>query len=401
MRLKFKLSLFSLGVALLLGACNLPAGTPNPAATLQAIYTAQAALTAQAGQGKTVASPTTASNPAFPTLPPVTRAPTSQAQPTALPPTQRPAPSFTPITYCNWAAFVDDITVPDGTTISPGTQFVKTWRLKNIGTCSWTTSYELYFLKGDYMGGDAVVHIPAVIDPGETVDISITLTAPTAAGSYRGYWVLKTRNGELFGLGGRASDAFYVDIQVNQAFTTVYKFTSNYCDAVWSNSLETLGCPGEINNPKGYVTRVDNVQMENGQFASGQSLLMVPQSVDDGLIFGIFPPFTIQNGDRFRARINCGYQTEGCDIKIELDYKIGDANEVMLWKYHEVYDGQYREVDTDLSPLEGKTVKFIFIGMANGSPQNDRLVWVNPRIDRLSNLVTPSPTPSITPTPKP
>lgn len=241
------------------------------------------------------------------------------------------------------------------------------------------------------MNGNATVNMPKVVNPGQTVDISITLTAPTNAGSYRGYWVLMTRDGKYFGLGRNAADPFFVDIKVNQGLTTVYKFTSNYCDAIWTTAAETLGCPGDLTSSKGYVTRVENVQMENGQFATGQSLLMSPQVTSDGFIQGVFPAFTVQNGDRFRAILNCAYLATGCNAKLQLGYQVGDGTVTNIWKNDEVYDGQYLEVDTDLSALSGKTVKFILSVLANGSPDNDKLVWVNPRIERLSNLVTPTP----------
>src|SRR5512143_3278895 len=43
------------------------------------------------------------------------------------------------LSSCDWAQFVADVTVPDGTSYAPGTTFTKTWRLKNIGSCTWTT----------------------------------------------------------------------------------------------------------------------------------------------------------------------------------------------------------------------------------------------------------------------
>ena len=45
------------------------------------------------------------------------------------------------LSTCDMAQFVADVTVPDGTTYAPGAAFTKTWRLKNIGTCTWSTSY--------------------------------------------------------------------------------------------------------------------------------------------------------------------------------------------------------------------------------------------------------------------
>jgi len=48
-----------------------------------------------------------------------------------------------PVSRCDAASFVRDVTVPDGTKMEPGDDFTKTWRLLNAGTCSWTTAYRL------------------------------------------------------------------------------------------------------------------------------------------------------------------------------------------------------------------------------------------------------------------
>jgi len=64
------------------------------------------------------------------------------------------APASTPPPAgCDRAQFISDVTVPDGTTFAPGAAFNKTWRLKNVGTCTWTTSYSLVFDSGEKMGG--------------------------------------------------------------------------------------------------------------------------------------------------------------------------------------------------------------------------------------------------------
>src|SRR5690349_5782138 len=46
---------------------------------------------------------------------------------------------------CDKVQFVADVTVPDGTNFPPKATFTKTWRLKNIGSCTWTTSYQIVF----------------------------------------------------------------------------------------------------------------------------------------------------------------------------------------------------------------------------------------------------------------
>src|SRR5215207_5902999 len=81
-------------------------------------------------------------------------------------------------TYCDHAQFVSDVTAPDGSSFAPGAGFTKTWRFLNIGTCAWTTSYNLVWVGGDPMGAPPSVTLPMDVPPGQTVDMSVNLTAP-------------------------------------------------------------------------------------------------------------------------------------------------------------------------------------------------------------------------------
>ncbi|MFH2040803.1 MAG: NBR1-Ig-like domain-containing protein [Chloroflexota bacterium] len=127
--------------------------------------------------------------------------------PTSIPPTPEVK------SYCDWATFLADVTIPDGTTIKTGTTFVKTWRLKNRGNCTWSPDYALVFSSGSQMGGTVAVKLPGYVAPGETVDVSVALTSPEVPGSYRGYWMLRNASGVLFGYGESANKAFFVDIR--------------------------------------------------------------------------------------------------------------------------------------------------------------------------------------------
>ena len=105
------------------------------------------------------------------------------------------------------AQFIDDVSIPDGTTLKPNESFTKTWRLKNVGTCSWTPSYAVIFSSGDSMDGPATQALTGTVNPGQTVDISIDLIAPDTDKSYKGYWKLRNAAGVTFA-------TFYVDINV-------------------------------------------------------------------------------------------------------------------------------------------------------------------------------------------
>jgi Ig-like domain from next to BRCA1 gene len=203
-------------------ACNLPSGQQDPAAVMTA-----AALTVQAVLSPTVpssAATATFTPAAFPTVPP----------PTATVPTLPPAASSTP--NCDNASFVTDVTYPDGTVVSAGDSFTKTWRFRNIGNCSWTPSYALVYVSGESMGGPSAQALTGNINPGQTVDLSVALTAPAANGTHVGNWGLRNAAGVIFA-------HFYVQVQVEDgsggAFAVIHV---TYALSTWSDGGHT-DCP--------------------------------------------------------------------------------------------------------------------------------------------------------------
>ncbi len=121
--------------------------------------------------------------------------PTDTTAPTSTPGQTSPEPQG-----CTYdAAFVTDVTIPDNTRLDPETEFVKTWRLRNSGSCAWGADILFVFVKGEQMGGPASVPVPPTA-VGATVDISVPLRAPQKPGTYRGTWRLRRPNGEEFGV---------------------------------------------------------------------------------------------------------------------------------------------------------------------------------------------------------
>jgi Ig-like domain from next to BRCA1 gene/PA14 domain len=151
-----------------------------------------------------------------PAQPPVTAsatpAPTATPSPSA---TFTAAPSLTPPAACtNRASFMEDVTFPDGATVPVGSAFTKIWRMRNTGTCTWSRDYGLVFLSGSQLGGEKRLALAASVAPGETADLSLPLRAPSAAGRYKGYWMLAAPSSATFGLGARGDQAFWVDVKV-------------------------------------------------------------------------------------------------------------------------------------------------------------------------------------------
>jgi hypothetical protein len=155
------------------------------------------------------AAPTTAVPPS--PLPP-TPIPPSPVPPTPLPHTPVP-PTLTPACVYSMG-FVADVTIPDNTIIQPGTGFVKTWRIRNNGTCAWPFGTNWAFDGGNQMGGPAAVPAPAAI-PGQVVDVSVYLIAPAAPGTHTGYWTLRLPDGQS------VRQRYYVRIVVPAAPTAV------------------------------------------------------------------------------------------------------------------------------------------------------------------------------------
>ncbi len=96
------------------------------------------------------------------------------------------------------AVFLEDVTVPDGTPFAPGQTFLKTWRVRNEGTTTWSSEYQLAHVEDDRMRAPGNLPLPRT-RPGEVVDLSVTLTAPDSPGSHQSTWRLRDRQGRAFG----------------------------------------------------------------------------------------------------------------------------------------------------------------------------------------------------------
>jgi hypothetical protein len=579
----------------------------------------------------------------------------------ALIPSNLAQASATQASCTDQATFISDVTIPDKTRIDAGKSFEKTWRLKNSGTCTWTTSYAMVFASGSQMGGPSVVALPKSVSPNGTVDLKVTLTAPNTSGTYTGNWKLRNASGVIFGLGTKADQPFWVQIvvgtssqstqtssggssgwkaeyyantdlfgkpkltrtdskidfdwkrnapatglpkdnfsvrwtqtidfsggvyrfylsaddkatlrvgdrmvlrvpasgssqgtydlallqgrqkvtleyreftgnasvrlswqKISPSFTDwkgeywsnaelkgnpaisrndkaidfrwwekapvlgmpkdkfsvrwtrtvnfqnalyrfsakaddgirvyidgkrllnewhtaagntiytfdkqlkgnhtivveyyegsgnavvkfwwekvipvsptptappptptsqpepqiVYSFAEQACSAEWSNGTMGLTCPGSVGDANGFVLRPENPVLENGVTETRLTLQTVPQQIADGLIRGIYPDFMVQSGDHFQATLGCLSGATACDVMFQLNYKIGDGSIQNLASWTETNNGQIQTVDIDLTPLAGKSVKFILTVLANGQPTDDQSLWILPRIMR-------------------
>jgi len=196
-------------LTILIAACG-PSATPvESTPDVAAVRTSAAS---------TVVSQFTLTAAAFTvTVAPATRAPTLEATATATQPAvaQVTNAEGTTVELCDkysWDPNTLDVNVPDGTTMSPGQEFVKTWKIKNIGSCTWDAGYKLIFSYGDEeLRGDAQP-LTAAIAPGDEVDVSVQLTAPNLPGRYFSAWTMQNAKGIPFL--GNDNKAIIVAIEV-------------------------------------------------------------------------------------------------------------------------------------------------------------------------------------------
>lgn len=214
-------------------ACNLPQPTPPPSEGPNAAYTAAAQTVAAALTQSALNQAPTATNTQAGVPPPLPTSTNTNVPPTIAPlATNTLFPTSTQI--CDKAEFVKDVTVPDGTVVPAGSAFTKTWRIKNIGTCTWTPAYTIIYDHGNQMGGPSAQALGVTVSPGQTVDIAVNLVAPTTPNEYTGYWKLRNANGVTF-------TQFYANIKV-QAASTFAVTSVTYTLSNWSDAGHT-DCP--------------------------------------------------------------------------------------------------------------------------------------------------------------
>jgi uncharacterized protein YkwD len=108
------------------------------------------------------------------------------------------------------AVLLRDVTIPDNTQVKAGEKFTKTWEFQNNGKCPWI-NYTLGFAAGDQMGAPLSALIQTTL-PGEKVNVSVDLTAPSSDGAYTGYFTLNDASGKNLPIG--IEKTFWVKIIV-------------------------------------------------------------------------------------------------------------------------------------------------------------------------------------------
>ena len=128
---------------------------------------------------------------------------------------------------CNLAAAGHpfDVTIPDDTILAPGETFSKTWRLENDGSCTWSRAYTVVFFSGNSLNAYQTQALTGEVQPGQEIDITVDMQAPTAPGVYQSNWMLSDPEGNLFGIGPNGDAPFWARIEVSEDVTSTPTLT--------------------------------------------------------------------------------------------------------------------------------------------------------------------------------
>jgi hypothetical protein len=208
---KIRATFILLTIMFFVCACGVYAESPTP--DMHALQTVAAGTVAAIEATLDAQSTVTFTpNPEAPSQT-VTPSPTATLTPTLLPFT------ISPLT-CNKAEFVLDVGVPDDVKLGPSVTFTKTWRLRNVGNCTWNGNYSMILVGGEPFSAPTPVSLPKIVAPGDTADVSIVMKTPSSMGTYQGYWMIQDASGNKFGIGANADTPVWVRVIVGSPTST-------------------------------------------------------------------------------------------------------------------------------------------------------------------------------------
>jgi hypothetical protein len=252
MKIKNIALLFFIGLPAVLSACSIISGNPPIVAIpdVKPVYeTVTARLATAQNVHKIIPSPLATQSKALVLIPTIL--------PKEIEPSPNPDPEPAKMQVSVTKGLCDlvspdvpiDVTVPDGTQFSPGEAFSKTWRLVNMGSCSWTGEYSVVWFSGQRLNAVSQQKIPDTIQPGESVEVTLDMSAPEYPGFYQSNWKLRNPDGKLFGLGPNGDSPFWVRIEVIETHTPTPASASleTASQVVYANGFVTLSINDRLN----------------------------------------------------------------------------------------------------------------------------------------------------------
>jgi hypothetical protein len=195
--MKQQILIVAIFITTLIAACGSSDAPTEPTPDVAAVRTSAAStVVSQFTLTAAVFTPT----PSLPTEEPLAteEAITTGTQPAAAHTATTPGSTSILCDSLGYDPLTVDVNVPDNTIMSPGQDFIKTWRVKNVGSCPWGAGYVLAYAGYETNMSGQFIAVTEVIQSGQEVEVSVQFKAPTQAGSYLSAWSMRNPAGVFF-----------------------------------------------------------------------------------------------------------------------------------------------------------------------------------------------------------
>jgi uncharacterized protein YkwD len=215
--------------------------------------------------------------------------------------TEPPRPTNEP-NCTNSASFVADVTIPDNSDIGAGAPFTKTWRISNTGTCIWASDYTLSHYSDERMNAPASVPLPLTY-PGQTADVSVTLTAPNSLGKHQGNFVIKNAAGLIMKVNEDSRLWVIINSVSNTTAATAVSADTGLVSSTCAFSSETVNITDTLNAINAYRAKNSLPAYNNNS-----SLAKAAQSHANDMACNSLFTHTGSNGSTLQSRVSAsGY----------------------------------------------------------------------------------------------
>jgi len=300
----------------------------------------------------------------------------------------------------NAAAFIMDKAPLDNTKLDPGTTFSKSWVVRNVGTCTWDSTYELVNVDtgGDPFGVTTSVKLTGTVGRWETVTLTVDgMKTPATTGTYISRWMLSV-GGVKFGVGGWGGTGVPIFTKINVVAppAVTFDFADNAPSATWTSGTGTVpfgNMPGSID---GSAIVDSTSKLEDGT-TPAKSILFTADKYPSSAphyIQAEYGMYSVKSGDRFQAKVGCE-TSASCWVSFSLQFRYSSGGTVYtLGTFLEKNEGLTRNVDINLSSLAGKNVQFILRAYNYRYPAGEgaSAIWGDPVIRGTGGSVPPSTT---------
>ncbi len=170
-----------------------PQPTPPAPGAVDTIVAETAAAAATQTAAATLSTVLPTLTPSFTPVPSKTPSPTPSITPTflfILPTFTRTSTPITPTT--DYACQLTAQSPANKTTMAPKQEFQADWTVKNTGINRWDANgVDFVYLSGDKLSKLMGADLPKSIATGESISLTISMTAPKASGTYKTVWTLQ------------------------------------------------------------------------------------------------------------------------------------------------------------------------------------------------------------------